>query len=377
MVFCSPKLAFGETNHNVAGDFIPIPQLHRADATVVLYFLAKSAVYLDEPVNDPWFLAQVQYVDEMTNTSYYLSEDPVAVLGCAYQFEICNADAAKSRKCFNSDLDGSNLEEQLDVIGFNARQVAIAKRILTSARIGSVYSVILASGSSDLLANRHNIDGVATSLPPDQWVLEADHMFGTSLNNLQLLSVEYVTGPTDPSDGGHIVDLPDEDKWMCKNQIVRRDDYTSFSALGLAIILAVGGCFILLNLTLVSMVTRIQQSTENGERRNEEWQASDMLQLHRIALENLGVDKWEGTDASVPVTTYSNSIILPLRQTSDLSHKTSPVNAGPISFGLEPDRLDRSSLSSFWKQPIERSNDLQANSSRGNEHVSLMSPEEP
>jgi len=124
------------------------------------------------------------------------------------------------------------------------------------------------------------------------------------------------------------------------------------------------------------MVTRIQQSTESGERRNEEWQASDMLQLHRIALENQGVDQWEGTHASVPVTTYSNSIILPLRQTSDLAHKTSTVNTGPTSFGLQSDRLDRSSLSPFWKQPMETSKDLQPNSSRGNEHVSLMSPEE-
>lgn len=375
MAFHSPKLAYGETNHNVAGDFVPIPQLHRTDATVVLYFLAKSAIYL-EAVNDPWFLAQVQYVDEALNTSLYFSEDPVSVLGCAYQFELCNADAATGRKCYNSDLDGSNLEEQFDAIGFNAKQVSIAKRILTSARIGSVYSVILAQGASDLLANARDIDGISTYLPPDQWVVEANHMFGTSLNNLQILSVEYVTGPTDLNPGVNIVDLPDEDKWMCTSQIVRRDDYTSFNVLGLAIILAVGGCLIILNLTLISMVDRIQQSSEGGRRRNEEWDASDMLQLHRITLENQGIDQWQGTDAAVPVTTYSDSIIIPLRQISDLSHKNPPDNAGPINFGHEPDRLDRSSLSPFWKKPLETSKDLEPNSSRGNEHVSLMSPAE-
>ena len=178
--------------------------------------------------------------------------------------------------------------------------------------------------------------------------------------------MEYVTGPNDPSDGGNIVDLPDEDKWMCTNQIVRRDDYISFNVLGLAIILVVGGGLIVLNLTLISMVSRIQQSTERGQRRNEEWQASDMLQLHRIALENQGIGRWEGADASVPVTTYSDTILLPLRQTSDLSHKMSPGNTGPISFVVESDRLDRSS----------RSKDLQPNSFPGNEHVSLMSPAE-
>jgi hypothetical protein len=366
-------LAFGETNHNVAGDFIPIPQLHRTDATVVLYFLAKSAIYL-EPVNDPWFLALVQYVDEIDNTSYYLSEDPVAVLGCAYQFEICNAGTVNGRKCFNSDMENTNLEEQLDGVGFNARQAAIAKRILTSARIGSVYSLILTEGASDLLANRQNVDGVSTSLPPDQWVLEADHMFGTSLNNLQILSAQYVTGPTAPSVGGTIVDLPDEDKWMCTNQIVRRDDYTSFSVLGLAIIFVIGGCLIILNLTLISMVDRLQKSTESGQRRNEEWQASDTLQLHRVALENQGVDQWEGIDASVPVTTYSNSIMLPLRKTSDLSHKTHPIDTGPVLFTRDSDVLDHSSLSPFWKEPMENSKDLLSNSSRGDENVALMSP---
>jgi len=325
MTFDSPKLAFGQVNPNIAGDFVPIPQLHRTDAVVVLYFLAKSTVYL-EPVNDPWFLAQEPYVDEPVNTTFYYSQDPVAVLGCTYQFEICNAAAAKGRRCFNTYIEGSNLDAQLDGISFNARQASIAKRILTSAMIGSVYSVILAQGAWDLLANRHTINGVATALPPDQWVLEADHMFGTSLNNLQILSAEYVTGPNDRSDGGNIVDLPDEDKWMCTNQIVRRDDYTSFNVLGLAIILVVGGCLIVLNLTLISMVSRLQQSTERGQRRNEEWQASDMLQLHRIALENQGIGQWEGADASVPVTTYSDTILLPFRQTSDLceSPKTQP-----------------------------------------------------
>jgi hypothetical protein len=335
MAFDSPKLAFGQVNPNIAGDFVPIPQLHRTDAVVVLYFLAKSTVYL-EPVNDPWFLAQEPYVDEPVNTTFYYSQDPVAVLGCTYQFEICNADAAKGRRCFNADIEGSNLDEQLDGIRFNARQASTAKRILTSAMIGSVYSVILAQGAWGLLANRHNIDGVATSLPPDQWVLEADHMFGTSLNNLQILSVEYVTGPNDPSDGGNIVDLPDEDKWMCTNQIVRRDDYISFNVLGLAIILVVGGCLIVLNLTLISMVSRIQQSTERGQCRNEEWQASDMLQLHRIALENQGIGRWEGADASVPVTTYSDTILLPLRQTSGLceSPKTQPRELRPQQGGI-------------------------------------------
>ena len=341
----------------------------------MLYFLAKAAIYL-ESVNDPWFLAQVQYVDEAANTTYYLSQDPVAVLGCAYQFEICNTDVVKGRICFNANIQGATLEEQLVEVNFNAKQTAIAKRVLTSAYIGSVYSVILAQGASDLLANRRTIDGLATSLPPDQWVLEANQMFGTSLNNLQLLSVEYITGPDDRSDGGNIVDLPDEDKWMCTNQIVRRDNYTSFNVLGLAIILVVGGCLILLNLTLISMVSRIQQVTASGQRRNEEWQASGLLQLHRITLENQGVDPWESTDVSIPVTTYSDNILLPVRQTSDLSHKTSLINTGPSSFTLESDRLDRSSRSPFRKQPVDRTEELRPNSSPGNKHISLMSPEE-
>jgi hypothetical protein len=64
----------------------------REDADLVLKMFSKNRVLYENPVNDPIFSAHKRYVvpNERTGMEfpYYLSDFPVAVVGCAQQVSV-------------------------------------------------------------------------------------------------------------------------------------------------------------------------------------------------------------------------------------------------------------------------------------------------
>jgi hypothetical protein len=125
---------------------------------------------------------------------------------------------------------------------------------------------------------------------------------------VQVMIVRYATGPDDIEDV-QFIDPPDSDAeaWMCANQKIGRTDYTSFSVLGIAVILAVGSAIIYVNLGLESLV----RCSERGARRTQgseasgkslEWTLHGTLQLQRMAFEGRDIGTWERLTDDVPVT---------------------------------------------------------------------------
>ena len=223
--------------------FLPIPQLRREDAQVTLLFLTNYAAYWS-PVHDPFF--ETTGSDTIDGFTYYYYGFAATVLGCAEQYEICNPKlpSAKdsSKTCIVISDPSQSSIPALAPLKLNHRQRSTAIRLLSAFQPTAIHEINHRQQGLNLLANNYVYELSVAGLPPDQWIKEINHWFGTMVNLLQLQSLSWIAGPNDPSRSrAEVVDIPEEERWMCDAQIMRRDDYASFSVLGLALILIVGG----------------------------------------------------------------------------------------------------------------------------------------
>ena len=142
---------------------------------------------------------------------------------------------------------------------------------------------------------------------------------------IQIQTVEFVAGPSNPAYYQYIEAAPEDQQWMCTNQIVQRQDYASFSVLGLSIIVGVGGLIILLNVLKSACGRRIQEHSVHGRHRNLEWRLDSNIQLQRLAYQNAGlIDDWKDLETAVPVPVKAQKYGLPLLP--DVSHESPPIS---------------------------------------------------
>ena len=177
------------------------------------------------------------------------------------------------------------------------------QRIVTQLDFTSIYSAISGRGASALRAQEtvQNLD--QAPLPNNQWQIEVSNWFNTGLALLQQGILEYAQGPQNVLQGTYIWKPTDiVSKAMCYSQKVRSTSGTiSFSVVGVAIILAVGGAIIFTSFILESLVAFIQRKWKKGEYARLNWILDDKLQLQRMVFEEVGMGTWH-LDKSVPVT---------------------------------------------------------------------------
>ena len=117
---------------------------------------------------------------------------------------------------------------------------------------------------------------------------------------------------------------------MCSNQIVRRNDHTSFSVLGLSIILGVGFVvgFVCLILQKVMKVLRKNKKLEQT------WTELGLLQLQRRVLEMDNPNTWQG-DGDVPTASTEHMFEMPLRPSRSPNDEENQLlvtgGTGPLS----------------------------------------------
>lgn len=159
-------------------------------------------------------------------------------------------------------------------------------------------------GADSLLASSYLYQWSSLPLQDDQWILELSNWFSTSLIALQLFSTSYIQTSSPQWDMLNTKKDPPaaDQEWMCSNQIVRRDDHTSFNVLSLTIIIGVGCLIIIIvNLTVKRLVKRLQPKTPENLFRSQDWTTQGTLQLQRLAYEKHGLGHWEG-DGDFPLT---------------------------------------------------------------------------
>ena len=332
--------------------FTPIAALEQQNADLSIVFLINDVQYLGR-VDDPWFRAQVPLpeTDHSVSLEYYNSVQyktalPANPLACASQVQWCNPAHADGSRC--TELTGAAIggpeaamASAINELDLNPRQTAVLKRLYQHQWNTDIYSIADEINFYTLLADEALTGTESAALPNDQWVREVDHWFGLSLTAIQLQTVNYALGDGNPSHDKYVVQVDGESEWMCSNQLVPRDDFSSFSVLGLILIFVLGSILILTDLFLSEIVTfwytRISPSKLY---KLHAWRASSILQVQSQAFESQGLGTWDRSN-KVPTTTEPEHFINPFSRDigdgiSRIKHKNHWWRPQSFTNGVHP-----------------------------------------
>lgn len=135
-----------------------------------------------------------------------------------------------------------------------------------------------------------------------------EYWFTTGLSKVQKYFVDYASGPSNVFNGTHISKPHDApSRQLCESQVIKAppgSNATSFSTLGVAIILTIGGLIILTHIILEYVVSNVVQTRNYKLVR---WALDDKLQLQRLAFEGAGVGSWNAGIGAVPTTKRSQT----------------------------------------------------------------------
>ncbi|KAL9108187.1 MAG: hypothetical protein Q9227_007042 [Pyrenula ochraceoflavens] len=340
-------------------DWVPIPELLRADAQTYMFLLTATGVDFIEPADDVLFAAH-QKVTGVTllgapNSTVYRFDGAVHPLACTVQDQFC------LNETYCTPLTHWQLASET---AQNATVPGIQQEFLNSwvnsyiELETSIDNTVQHLGGSALLARDSFMGGIQGPLAPNQWQLEVEHWQSITLARMQRLAVEVATGPSDLAASQFVV-KPENDagRSACRNQQkVRSTAHTSFSVLGLCITLTIGGMIILVETFAEPLLRLIQRYRRSCLYRRLEWISNGTLQLQRMAHEELGAGSWVGAADDLP-TTFNDECLATLDVTDPNHPKLIYGLSGKDEEGLiEPYSKEQTqSLSNYLGDRNDRS----------------------
>ena len=275
-------------------------------------FLSANSIPFSYPVDDPWYSAHSNPFQVSVNASevgdtsgttatstVYFRDRPVSVLACTEQYQLC----ATNPRPDCTPLTGSLvLEEAIGNLVLNDAQQATADVLLAGNEL-VLTDLIGHLGASALTAQSSKSNSVSGYLPPNQWTLEAESWNQIMLADMQRSVLEYATGPSNPQVLPFL--LPpngSSQAHLCNNQKARSGQAQNFSVLAIGLILGLGLLIIGVNLILHRLVSYIQRERDLKDYRRLAWKSNGLLQLQRLAHEEVGFGTWERCAKVVPVT---------------------------------------------------------------------------
>lgn len=296
--------------------FIPIPELSVPNSTLELMFVSFYGAYTS-PSDDLWMPAHPGFTGEDNEpgvTMAFFPDYTLSTLACTEQVQICNPSSNHGIAPTCTPLQSliqinKYSHEDFRQVLKNDRQVAIAFALAAAAYYSSFY-VTIPSLSTPLLAAKLSTGGLSMPIASNQWELESKNWFDIGLAEIQEAMVSYITGPPEQFVSWVTQNQGDHDpalKWLCENQIIRRNDFTNFSTLWISLIFGVGTLLICSTIWLESLVgwARYKFSRlEHGRWKQRAWWAEGILQLQRrVFEEETGVRHWKSDNwNTVPVT---------------------------------------------------------------------------
>ncbi|KAL8792003.1 MAG: hypothetical protein Q9195_005421 [Heterodermia aff. obscurata] len=286
---------------SAAKAWVPIPALNRTDGDISIFFLAPNSVIYSAPVTDPFFTATIP-VNQV-----------VSVMSCVDQHQFCNPSNGKCTPLSGATPLTTTKDRRYD-LSFNSAQNTTALLIAGMIQQLTTYASVHTRGANALRASESVHDNsIQIGLPNTQWMIEVSNWFGISLAKLQQLVVQFSTGPAYIPEGYTIVGpLSKEENDICNNQIIRSTSgVTSFSVLGVAIILIGGTILIVISLLLDIFMSFIRRKTDWHQYKCLHWALDGTLQFQRLAYEEAGQGEWSGGAESVPILLNNAKIGLP------------------------------------------------------------------
>lgn len=285
--------------------FTTINSLKTGGGDVFACFLTNNAKYIGA-VDDPWFSAHhngnwtYHNLTISKKVIWQSADEPVSPLGCVIHHQFCNPNLDKESNCTDWGSIG-DMPTAIEPLRYNAMQSAVQQRIYTAAWNVSL-DILNNVGYEALNASTGNFRFLM-SLPKNQWTVEVNGFQDLMMALIQRRMVSHVTGPSDPSSLQYMDNATTpEDKALCNNQVVVRNDYMSLSTFGIAMILAFGLLIILINLSLESIFSTIRKSRQKGTYRQVAWDLDQVLQLQRLAYEGQDKGTWIARADRVPIT---------------------------------------------------------------------------
>ena len=302
--------------------------MNRSDGDINLVFLSQNSVVHNSPIDDPWYAAHSSPFNAIGNSAengddgqvtenatIYFRDQPVSVLECVEQYQICNTDLSVEDQC--TPLTGARqLVEAVDRLDLTLAQRAAAHILADASAWTGIDQVLDALGTSALLATQSLVGSIQSPLPSNQWTLEVESWFNTDLAQLQRVVLEHATGPANLNLLPYLSRASSAaEKELCRNQKARTTIVQNFSVLAIIIILAVGSLIICVDLSLDYVVEYLQRQHRTSNHKRLAWATDNFLQLQRLAHEEVGFGDWDGYVDRVPVTSQrQNLAVLDLQQ---------------------------------------------------------------
>jgi hypothetical protein len=266
--------------------------------------LRNTVAYI-EPVNDPWFHANISSTDFITT---YMPTHPYSFLGCVERYQTCHGNSC-------SDLTGYyNIKSSnLTIPSPDTRpmQNAIFELVWKAIWVSQTKYLITFLNDNVLLANDYlwgYFKGVSAPLPDNQWQNEVINMHNTSMALLQRRIVDYATPPNTEVRPGvsslsNIVPPNSTSAQdLCSQIKVRTTAYTSFSVLGIFLLITLAILVVAVNLSLSGIVDSARRRWGVEMFKSWEWVETSPMQLHRMACEGRGIGPWNDRSVGVPRT---------------------------------------------------------------------------
>ncbi|TDZ37460.1 hypothetical protein C8035_v007889 [Colletotrichum spinosum] len=306
-------------------DYSLSAELQREDANVFLVFLSSNGIHFQAKTNDPWYRATTVAGDLTSDVPgeesipSWTMDHPASPLACVTQDQWCIDPAAKNCTELMTSDDANLAAYDL----FLARDGSLDRYVWFSQ--STIYAATEASNAINLLgalsltARFGLVNSIQGPLPDNQWQLEVKSWFATMLANLQKAAANTATGPTEVHlDAWKQAPNKSVEYAICNNQKIRSSRHMTFSLFGIIFIFLFGIVIIIISLTMESLARCVQKRRRIISSSLLEWSVNDVLQLQRLAHEELGVGDWKHGTNMIPVT--AENIPLAVLDASDPLH---------------------------------------------------------
>lgn len=246
---------------------------------------------------DPYFLATDPWSGALGlpgASQLYQSINPMAVMGCVDQYTICTSSKPTAQCTPPSGIFA--LSSNLQQLPLSQTQVVTGLRLLSILQNSATFSSVYGTGSQALLASNKVLGTRSAGLPPNQWEIEAEGWFQTSLAKMQAYAVEFA------NNRGHVaafanLTFPGSNSstlpiWhhQCRSQrVANPGQYQVFSFLGLMILLFAGGLLYAAKRAVVWLESKHPSPDHD---------ADDMFQLQNTVM---GAPKVDGPEGGLPI----------------------------------------------------------------------------
>lgn len=293
-----------------------IPELSISEADIHLHFLSSKGLFYLAEINDPWYAAHrnisltiISSEDPASgapishSVPFYIQDDPASVMACKAQYQICNPSARHcSRLAGLNDLHDSFADLWATESASRQKFMEWVYFLLRHGYIAA-DAIVDSAGQAALTAAyslRHSVNG---PLSDTAWEDDVFLWNSAATASLQALFVNVAAGPSQYFSAG-ISTAPKtpEARTLCSSQRIRSPRHTSFSVLGLALIFALGGALIVLDLGLAPLLHYLQRNNDKHAYARLEWSSNATLQLHRLAHEAAASGTWAHATHTVPTT---------------------------------------------------------------------------